>query len=258
LALDLEAASPQKITAMKTKLSFTLAFFVAIVLIQSCSAPKNIIKLEPQTENTKWLFGQPFAIDSLYGIVYEVGFDRLQDNEYWFDFHITNRSNLPILIDPLHFSYEAYDSLLNVQTMEPVTAINPEDELIEIDKGLARTDARAKNHVGISLIAAGVDIATGIATLSDDNPRNDHFRTHLFEDAQVGRMENQFEAENLNQLRDAWANTTIRKTTLDSNHAMYGKVFFKAIPGAAFIRLLLPVDDDLIEMDFKQVQHPVK
>ena len=243
---------------MKTRFTFPLYLLFTVVLVQSCSAPKKIIKLEPQTENAKWLFGQPFVVDSLYGIVYEVGFDRLQDNEYWFDFHVTNRSNMPILIDPVSFSYQAYDSLLNTKTPEPVVAVDPEKELMEIEKGLSAREAREKNHVGISLVAAGIDIATGIAVLTDDNPRNDHFRTHLFEGAQVDRMNNAFEAENLNELRDAWANTTIRKTTLDVNHAMYGKVFFKAIPDAAFIKLLLPVDDGTVEMDFKQVQHPAK
>ena len=242
---------------MKNRFVLIPVLLLSIVLFQSCSSPRSIIKLEPQTENTTWLFGQPFVIDSLYGIIYEVGFDRMQDNEYWFDFHITNRSNMPILIDPAHFSYEAYDSLLNVQTMEPVWAMDPEGELLEIEKGISRTDARARSQLGISLVAAGVDIATGIATLSDDNPHNDYLRTHLFEATQVGAIENQFETENLNELRNAWANTTIRKTTMNSNQAMQGKVFFKAIPEAAFIKLLLPVDDDVIEMSFKQVEHPV-
>ena len=242
---------------MKAKVTFSIISLFAIILLQSCSSPKNIIKLEPQTENAKWLFGQPFAIDSLYGIIYEVGFDRLQDNEYWFDFHITNRSNMAILIDPTSFSSQAYDSLFNKQSMEPIPAINPEKEIYEIDEELSRNEARAKSQIGISLVAAGIDIATGIATLSDDNPNNDNLRTHLFYDVQADAIDNEFETQSLNELRNAWSSSTIRKTTLNSNYSMQGKVFFKATPSADYIKLFLPVDDDSIEINFKQVQHPV-
>nr|MBD3622524.1 hypothetical protein [Sunxiuqinia sp.] len=240
---------------MKTKLTPLTILIFTLILLYSCSAPRNIIKLEPETESVKWLFGQSFAVDSLYGIIYEVGFDRLVGDEYWFDFHITNRSNLPILIDPVDFAYEAYDSLMNTQTSEPIKAINPEDEILSIDKELSHNEAREKNHLGLSLFAAGVDIATGVATLSDDNPNNDHWRTHLFADTQAGAIENDMETQNLNVLRDEWSSTTIRKTTLESNYSMHGKVFFKAITSAAFIKLLLPVDDRTIEMSFKQTQH---
>ena len=190
---------------MKAKVTFSIISLFAIILLHSCSAPKSIIKLEPETES-KWLFGQPFIVDSLYGIIFEVGYDRMVGDEYWFDFHITNRSNMPILIDPINFSYEAYDSLFNAQTVAPVAAINPEDEILSIDKELSVNEARSKNQLGLSLLAAGVDVATGVATLSDDNPNNDYLRTHLYEDTRIGGIENEVETQNLNSLRDEWSN----------------------------------------------------
>lgn len=243
---------------MKTTFTYLAVMIGAILLVQSCSAPRSVVKLEPQTEDVKWLFGQSFVVDSLYGIIYEVGFDRTVGDEYWFDFHITNRSNMPILIDPANFTYQAYDSLMNTQTVAPVAAINPEEELMDIDKELSVNEARAKNQLGLSLMAAGVDIATGVAVMSDDNPNNDHWRTYLYEDTRVGGIENEIETQNLNYLRDEWANSTIRKTTLESNYSMQGKVYFKAIPTAGYIKLILPVDDDQIEMNFRQEKHPVK
>ncbi|MGQ7869426.1 hypothetical protein [Sunxiuqinia sp. sy24] len=239
---------------MKTKLTFFAMALITLIFFQSCSAPKAIVKLKPETEEVKWLFGQSFMVDSLYGVIYEVGFNRIVDNQYWFDFHITNRSNMPILIDPVNFAYLAYDSLLNAQTTVPVQAMNPEDELLTIDQELAYNKSRAKNHLGISILAAGVDIATGIATLNDDNPHNDYLRTHLYDATQAGAIENAIETDNLNVLREEWASSTIRRTTLESNYSMHGKVFFKALPQARYIKLLLPVDDQQIEMNFKQIQ----
>ncbi|WP_430971874.1 hypothetical protein [Sunxiuqinia rutila] len=239
---------------MKTKLAFSFIAFIALIFFQSCSTPQAIIKLQPEREEVKWLFGQSFVVDSLYGIIYEVGFNRTINDQYWFDFHITNRSNMPILIDPVNFAYMAYDSLLNVKTPNPVQAIDPEEELLAIDQELSSNKARAKNHLGISILAAGVDIATGVATLSDDNPHNDYLRTDMYGAVQAGAVENAIETDNLNVLREEWASSTIRRTTLESNYSMHGKVFFKALPSASFIKLLLPVDDQQIEMTFKQVQ----
>ncbi|HKJ41427.1 MAG TPA: hypothetical protein VKA27_05000 [Sunxiuqinia sp.] len=240
---------------MKTSFTFTVTLILIVFLFQSCSGPQAIVKLQPQQKDVKWLFGQSIATDSLYGIIYEVGFDRTVDNRYWFDFNIINRSNMPILIDPTKFAYEAYDSLHNIQTLVSVKAIDPEKEILDIDKSLSQHRARAKNHLGISLVAAGVDIATGIATLSDDNPRNDHLRTHLFEETQDDAIENAMETQDLNKLRNDWAQSTIRKTTLNCNYSMHGKVFFPAMPNAAIIKLLLPVDDKMIEMKFNQTKH---
>ena len=240
---------------MKTKAIKLIVILSVIILAQSCSTPKSIVKLEPQTEDIKWLFGQSFAVDSLYGIIYEVAFDRMVNNQYWFDFHIINHSNMPILIDPVDFAYQAYDSLLNNQTVMPIAAIDPEEEIMGIDKELSQNEAREKSHLGVSLLAAGVDIATGIATLSDDNPNNDHLRTHLFNDVQAEAIDNKVETQDLNQLREEWASSTIRKTTLDCNYSMQGKVFFNALPNATYIKLLLPVDDKQIEMSFRQVHH---
>ncbi|WP_159520529.1 hypothetical protein [Sunxiuqinia indica] len=240
---------------MKSNRNYSILWLMVLIM-SSCSAPKNIIKLEPQHEDIKWLFGQSFAVDSLYGIIYEVGFDRTVNDEYWFDFHVINRSNMPILIDPVDFSYMAYDTLMNKQLVEPMRAIDPEEEIMGIDKSLSVNEARSKNQLGLSLIAAGIDIATEIAVISDDNPRNDHWRTHLFETTQIEGVENEIETQNLNMLREDWASSTVRKTTLESNYSMQGKVFFKSVPSAQFIKLILPVDDDQIEMLFKQEQHP--
>ncbi|MGQ8338502.1 hypothetical protein ACUNWD_18240 [Sunxiuqinia sp. A32] len=242
------------------KRKFTRTFFALLVfsLSLSCSGPKNIIKLEPENENGKWLYGQNFVSDSLYGIIYEVGFDKQMDNKYWFDFNIVNRSNMPVLIDPAEFYCEAYDAAQNPLTPEKIAAIDPEEEIFELEKELSRNEARQKNQLGLTLFAAGIDIATGIATATDDNPHNNHNRTHLLYDVQGAKIENEFEEQSLSQLVDSWKSSTIRKTTLESMYSMQGRVFFPSFPEASYIKIILPVDEDFIEFGFKQVQYPVK
>ncbi|MCW0484707.1 hypothetical protein [Gaoshiqia sediminis] len=247
---------------MKTKPTLLLILVSASLLIQSCSTPKNIISLEPDREPDKWLFGQAFVSDSIFGIHYEVGFDRLENNRYQFDFHITNRSNMPILIDPASFYCLPCDSSMEPLTENGVNAIDPEIEILEIDKHLSRNEARQKNQFGVAVAAVSVGVAAAIITHTDDNPNNDHLAHDisgdLVDDVRISDMESEFEAFDLNELRHTWSNSTIRKTTLDSNYAMYGKVLFPAFPQAAFLQIFLPVDDELIQFTFKQLQLPAQ
>lgn len=242
---------------MKTRFTFPLLFVTLLFTLQSCFSPQNIVKLQPEKEDGKWRYGQHFVADSLYGVIYEVGFERLNEERYWFDFNIVNRSNLPVMINPVDFYCQPFDGTMQPLTEQKIRAINPEDEIMEAEKELSKIEARDKNRLGLSLLAASVDIATGIAVEIDENPHNDFMRTHLFHDVQATRAENEFDALDLNEMMDAWKSSTIRKTTLESNYSMQGKVFFPAFREAAYIKLYLPVDSQFVELIFKQIQFPV-
>ncbi len=243
---------------MKHKFTLFSLALITVILFHACSGPQNIIKLKPEEEGGKWLYGQNFVADSLYGVIYEVGFDKFQDNEYWFDFNIVNRSNMPVLIDPLYFKCQAYDGEQQPLTTEKQKAIDPEGEIFELEKDLSKNEARQKSSVGLSLMAAGIDIASAIATSTDDNPNNDHFRTHILGDVLIDNAETKFEAESINDLLHTWKSSTIRKTTLETNYSMQGKVFFPANREAAYFKIFLPVDDEYVQFNFVQVQFPVE
>ena len=246
---------------MKTTPLFSLLSITAILLFSSCAGPQKITKLIPEQEPQKWLYGQALVADSIYGISYEIGFDRLQDGAYWFDFHITNRSNMPLLVDPSQFTCQAFDALMNPQTLEPVSAIDPEGKILQFDKDIASNENIAKNRTGLVIMGIGASIVAN-AIIGTDNPRNDNLR-YAVTDGIMGTAiaagdEARFQTQNLNDLKDAWENGTIRKTTLESNFSMHGKVFFPATLDASYLKLFIPVDDHTLEFDFKQVQFPVK
>jgi len=241
---------------MKTKFTLPFVFILSLFTLQSCFSPQNIVKLEPEKENGKWRYGQHFVADSLNGVIYETGFERLHNERYWFDFNIINRSNMPVMIDPADFYCQAFDGNMQPLT-EKVHAFDPEKEILEAEMELSKIEASEANHIGLSLLAAGVDVATGIAVATDDNPHNNHMRTHLYHHSLATRAHNTFESENLNEVMEAWKSSTIRKTTLETNYSMQGKVFFPAFREAAFITLYLPVDNNYVELRFKQIQFPV-
>lgn len=250
----------QKKKAMK-KSFFSLSFLaIAIVFLQSCAGPQTITKLLPEREADKWLYGQAFLTDSIYGISYEIGFDRILDGCYLFDFHITNHSNMPLLVDPTLFKCQSFDALMNPKTDER-SAMDPEKKILQYDMGIAQNEAVAKHHIGNVLVGVGAAIAAN-AIIGSDNPRTDNLRyavtDGIMATAITASDRARFEAQDLKQLKDSWENNTIRKTTLETNFAMHGKVFFPATLDAAYIKLFIPVDDQTLEFDFKQLKFPTR
>lgn len=242
---------------MKTNFTFISALFLILFLFQSCFSPQNVVRLNPEKENVTWLYGQPFVSDSLNGIIYEVGFDHMNGNRYLFDFSVTNRSNLPILIDPGLFYIQGFDGKMQPLTDSKVAAIDPESEILEIEKEISRKEAKELNHITAGVVAATVDLTTGIALATDDNPNNDHLRTHLSHHSMAMAAHDSHEIMSLDQIKEAWKSSTVRKTTLRPHYNMKGKVFFPAFTEAVYIKLYLPVDEEFLEMGYQQVQFPV-
>ncbi len=242
------------------KTNFTLSVFIVSILLvtQSCFSPQNVVRLQPEKEDVKWRYGQMFVSDSLYGIIYEVGFEHLKENKYWFDFNVTNYSNKPILIDPAAFYIQAYNRNNQPLTANRISAVDPEKEVLSLEKQLSKNKAREVNHIGLTVLAATADIATGIAVATDDNPHNNHVRTHLYHHAIATGTHHAFHSQSLNEVMDSWKSSTIRKTTLEPNYNMQGKVFFPAFREAAYIKLYLPVDSQFIDVKYKQIQYPVE
>jgi len=225
-----------------------------LLLLASCSTPKAIIKLKPQSDKTTWFYGQEFTGDSVFGIVAKIAFDQIENPWYTFDLEITNRSNMDFLVDPSTMfvvPLDAYNKPLGTDT---IYAVDPEQKIGEFDRNISINAAKRKNQWGLSLLAAGIDIATGIAVLTDDNPRNDNLRTDLLPLALANGVENKFEAIDLNQLRDIWKQTTLRKTTLEKGFTLHGKLLVPIVPKASYLQFNIPVDNELIRINFMQVK----
>ena len=144
---------------------------LSTIVLTNCSAPKNIIRLKPQSEKTSWFYGQEFTGDSVFGIIAKVAFDEVDQPWYKFDVEITNRSNMDYLVDPAQIFMVPMNGKNEPLTGDTIFAVNPEAKIMELDRSLSVNSSNQKNALGLSLLAAGIDIATGIAVMSDDNPK---------------------------------------------------------------------------------------
>jgi len=236
------------------KQSSFLFFSICLIIFSSCSTPKELIKLQPQSDKTSWFYGQEFTGDSVFGVIAKVAFDEIQPPWYAFDVEIVNRSNMDYLVDPAQMFVVPLDGKGKPFRNDTIHAIDPEAKIMELDRKLAINTSNRKNGLGLTLLAAGIDIATGIAVLSDDNPRNDNFRTDLLPVALAANADNKFVAQDLNALRDTWKSTTLRKTTLQSGFSVHGKLLVPLLPDASYIQLNIPVDNGLIKINFMQIK----
>ena len=231
----------------------SILFVLSVILLSSCSAPRNIIKLKPRSDKTSWFYGQEFTGDSVFGIIAKVAFDEVNHPWYLFDVEITNRSNMSFLVDPAQFFIVPFNGRNEPLNGDTIRAIDPESKILELDKSLALNSAQQKNQLGLSLLAAGIDLATGIASMSDDNHKRDHLRTDLLPVALAEGENNRFEAIDLNELRNTWKSTTLRKTTLEKGFVIHGKVLVPIVPDATYLQLNIPVDNELIRINFMQL-----
>lgn len=227
---------------------------LSVFLLASCSSNRSVIKLKPQSEKTSWFYGQEFTSDSVFGIIVKVGYDQINHPWYLFDVEITNRSNMPYVVDPATIYCVPLNGTFQPFNGDTLYAVDPETRIDELDRELAINKNRQKNQLGLTLLAAGIDIATGVVVLTDDNPRNDFVRTDLLPAAIAQGQENRFEAIDLNELRDTWKSTTLRKTTLETGYTMRGKVLVPVFKDAPYIQFNIPVDNEVIRITFMQIK----
>lgn len=229
-------------------------FAILLVIMGSCATPKAILKLKPQSDKTSWFYGEEFTGDSVFGIIAKVAFDQIERPWYAFDVEVTNRSNMDFLVDPANMFIVPLNGQGQPFNGDTILVVDPEEKIAEFDRSLSINEANRKSQLGLTLLAAGIDVATGIAVLSDDNPKNDNLRTDLLPLALATGEENKFEAMDLNQLRDSWRTSTLRKTTLQPGFAIHGKLLVPICPDASYIQLNIPVDNELIRINFMQIK----
>ena len=225
--------------------------------LHSCFAPKAVIRLEPIDQNTKWVQGRAYVRDSINGISVSSAFARFSRPYLIFEFDIINNSNLPLLVDPCNIFYESHSS--ENTSSDKVYAINPEDKILELDLAISKLEASTKSNTVIGLVAAGAGAVAAVSTLSENNVEekeavaNSSFTTSAIAfDSAEDSVEDMINSDNE---RYVWENSTIRKTTLETNESMRGRVYFQINESADYYTIYFPVDNQELKFVFNQKKY---
>lgn len=235
---------------------YKLSIFLILIIpfLTGCFSATSIAKLEPVEENVQWNYGQQMVYKTKDSITVGMAFSRSTDRYIIFDMTFTNHSNSELLVAPETFYYQCkneYGTFLGTK----LYATDPEEKLLDIDKQLSKTNAQKANHAVLSLISTTTEVSAAIASLnespeeraeiSDDIRRNQYYRSQVHNDIEA-------ESWSLNERRDFWSNTVLRKTTLKPGFYVEGKVFFERNECAVYCNFSVPVNWNSFEYSYKQ------
>lgn len=201
-----------------------------------------------------------------------LGFDRVQDEKIFFDMEIANRSSRSVLFAP-EALYAVASRRLGRDTLSLRLAIDPEEELLEFDKNLSREKAQYAEAQDLKTVGSVIDflgfMVGAVARVADKTPKTDAQRnsdavqTHNELQAMIARNEQRDDELaqrqdyifNLAEARRSLELYPIRKTTLDPQTGLFGKVAFPLTSDAAYYTLYLPVGNSRNLFTFRQHIH---
>lgn len=232
-------------------------FASALALLNACVGPSPISKLDPQTKNFTWNYGQKYIDKTRDSIRFSIAFNKNIGNDLVFDIEVTNYTTDSILVSPETYFYKAmneYGTMLG----RYVYAVNPEKMLLELDKQLAREEAHQANQAIVDLVSTTTEAAATVASL-DESP---HKKQALYNEITYNRHQREMNELNseqrvrsLNAERDFWEDKVLRNTELAPGYSIKGKVYFERKVGAASYEFKFPIDDQVFKINYKQILH---
>ncbi len=118
-------------------------------------------------------------------------------------------------------------------------ALDPERELVRLDKLVSRTAAEHQTLTVLNSVVEVADLALDIAEVGDRakeeqdrDAEEDHRRAV---DRHLEQREYEGKITNLNQLRDYWSSSMLRKTHVGPGESASGKIVLSAMPVAEFM-----------------------
>ncbi|HKK81509.1 MAG TPA: hypothetical protein VJ909_04630 [Prolixibacteraceae bacterium] len=229
-----------------------------LAILASCATPLNVIRMNPVSDDVTWNYGQAYASDTVSGVIVEAAFDNATRDYNIFDVCVVNKSDMEYLVDPSVFYFEE----ITTDTIDEklIKAIDPEYMLLSMDKEASKIEADSKNAaIGAGIATGALLVASVAVAVADDEPHhhydssNDvYITTPLIFDGGDGSDET-YEPTGVEQERERWASTTIRKTTLKPGFKIEGKMFFPRFEKSGTYLFKVPVDNIEASIPFMQI-----
>jgi len=241
----------------------------ATLFLSSCFTPKPVVRVEPDSENVRWQYGQAFARQQTGNLEVQAAYNGNNKEYLFFDIEVTNFGEEEVLVDPREF-------YLNVNGLK-LRAVDPEAFLLGLDLDASRREANSKNAavaIGVAAVAATAAI---IATADGDGNSNSSNNGNVNSyDGGYNNLDLAFDVVSIvpsliidlssprvveemppidHQDRNFWTDYTLRKTTLRKGERVSGKVLFPTHTLDDRFQMVLPVESSTFTMQFKRLLH---
>ena len=239
-----------------------IIYLIPLLFLLSSCAPAPVFRIFPESNETAFYQGMEYVQHAGKSLVLSMGYYRHLDNKFIMDVEIINNSDSTVYIDPLQFNYDAYEQYSDAfpadtgKFLANRTAFNPEVEMIQIDKQLAREEAAERTDQTLFLIGQGISVASEIAADSpEEREEISENRRENYRDQQIENMEYRYSKRNLADRREVWEMEALRRTDLLPGEHIRGFVFFENQPDAGLYILRFKGAGLNFETAFGQIKY---
>ena len=238
-------------------------FYILTILVTACATPAPIVRLSPSAVGNKeyWNLGQHFIYATDNNILYECGFNRIENNKLIFDVKITNQSDTDVLIDPASFKEEVFgkDSMIFAE----YNAFDPELVLLSLNMDQNIQEAKAKNaavfSICSSIITAGATIAVAASDKKEEEKESAYNTLDAANSIAQTASGEAIESANIRSEKNwtqqkSLSEAFLRKTTLPKGYYIDGEVHFPYKQDATGYNVILKSENSEVNFHFQQTK----
>jgi len=221
--------------------------------------PTPVIRLQSVSEDYEkvWIHGKEYSKLTSENTDVIIAFDESIMGIITFDVEVVNYSVEPLLVSSELFTgYYLNKRRKELKENSQVKAIDPEDELLRIDKALSRENARYAQESGNKSLSSFFELVEDVSSIGKAKTKEERER-ELAEDAQQEEQdindENYHETAEFKLLteRERWSFTALRKTTLPTDYSVDGKIYFPIIPNSHYLKIVFNEGKENLNILFK-------
>lgn len=241
-------------------------------VLTSCFSPKPVLRFKAEETNTTWDKGKEYISYKKGDYEVHTSYYGNNDDHIMFDIEIVNKNGEEFLVAPENIKLYTgwWDNVK--QSIEysnsPISAIDPEMELLKIDLENSKAEAASKNAgvAAVAIFAAAVPLAIIAAKSDADNSSSNTISNEstISNSEMVGAGVNlalaanevnhdtqEYKIESLNDSKYTWETSSLRKTTLSPGYSIRGLVFFPT-PDIKFrkVRIDVPLPNGIISIKY--------
>jgi hypothetical protein len=208
--------------------------------------PTPVFRLQSVSEDYEkvWIHGKEYSKLRGENTDVIIAFNEANMGIISFDVEVVNYGLEPLLISSgLFKGYFLNKNRKELKGNSQVLAIDPEDELLRIDKALSRENARYSQESGNKSLSSFFELVEDVSSIGKAKTKEERERESA-EDAQTEDQDirdgNYHETVEFNLLteRERWSFSALRKTTLPTDYSVDGKIYFPLIINSQYLKIV--------------------
>ena len=210
------------------------ALVILALLLTGCMTVP-VYRLTSFDPGARWSHGRQWVVHDSGGVSVEVSYDRCWSQYVLFHVVVTNFTDTMLRVDPAQFTYEVAGEREHAKRRSRrYPAVDLEEAIHRLDQLAASQQGAHATFGFLGLLSGAADLVNDIA--ESGKRTEEEQRQDDAEDAEreALRQDEQSEFESrmysLEQERDRWATSALRKTDLAPGESVGGKLLLAAAP----------------------------